>query len=101
MPYGSTTMPSQPASASTVEFEHVTKRYETTAKGTPGAVNDLSLQVPAGKICVLVGPSGCGKTTTMKMINRLIEPSSGRIFLDETAANTRFVVELPKRQGGA
>ena len=44
---------------------------------TPGAVNDLSLAVPAGKICVFVGPSGCGKTTSLKMVNRLIEPTSG------------------------
>jgi len=44
--------------AATVEFEHVTKVYGRTEQGTPGAVNDLSLFVPAGKICVLVGPSG-------------------------------------------
>ena len=65
----------------TVEFEHVTKRYDAREKG-PGAVNDLSLAVPAGKICVLVGPSGCGKTTSLKMVNRLIEPTSGRILID-------------------
>jgi osmoprotectant transport system ATP-binding protein len=83
-------MPDQPPRASTVAFEHVTKRYETTAKGTPGAVNDLSLHVPAGKICVLVGPSGCGKTTTMKMVNRLIDPTSGHITIDG-----RDVMSLP------
>lgn len=69
------------AQAATVEFQHVTKRYDPGAKG-PGAVNDLSFTVPAGKICVLVGPSGCGKTTSLKMVNRLIEPSAGRILLD-------------------
>ena len=65
--------------AATVEFDHVTKVYgaSATRAGTPGAVNDLSLTVPAGKICVLVGPSGCGKTTSLKMVNRLIEPTSG------------------------
>ena len=77
MQYGSTTMADQPTRASTVEFDRVTKRYDADAKNTPGAVNDLSLQVPAGKICVLVGPSGCGKTTSLKMVNRLIEPTSG------------------------
>ena len=92
-------MPDQPPRASTVEFEHVTKRYETTAKGTPGAVNDLSLHVPAGKICVLVGPSGCGKTTSLKMVNRLIEPTSGRILLDGVDAATRNVTELRRGIG--
>ncbi|HMC71212.1 MAG TPA: ATP-binding cassette domain-containing protein, partial [Mycobacteriales bacterium] len=57
--------------------EHVAKRYPD---GTV-AVEELSLEVPAGAIAVLVGPSGCGKTTTMRMVNRLIEPTSGRIFV--------------------
>ncbi len=64
-----------------VEFDHATKRYDPAQKG-PGAVNDLSFTVPAGRICVLVGPSGCGKTTSLKMVNRLIEPTSGRILID-------------------
>ena len=61
----------------TVEFRDVSKRY-------PGqlAVDQLSFKVPAGKICILVGPSGSGKTTSLKMVNRLIEPSSGSIFID-------------------
>ena len=81
--------------AAVVEFEHVTKRYDAPVKRkdgktpqTPGAVNDLSLTVPAGKICVLVGPSGCGKTTVLKMVNRLIEPTSGRILIDGVDAAT-------------
>ncbi len=60
-------------------------RLENLSKRFPGqrelAVEDLSLEVPEGEIVILVGPSGCGKTTTMKMINRIIEPTSGRIFL--------------------
>src|ERR1700733_15239941 len=48
------------------------------------AVAELSLAVPDGELCVLVGPSGCGKTTTLRMINRLIEPSGGRTLLDGT-----------------
>ena len=60
------------STAERVVFEHVTKRYTGTGKGQPGAVEDLSLEVPAGKVCVLVGPSGCGKTTSLKMVNRLI-----------------------------
>ena len=87
------------ATAATVEFDHVTKRYDSTAKDTPGAVNDLSMVVPAGKICVLVGPSGCGKTTSLKMVNRLIEPTGGRILLDGVDAATREVTELRRGIG--
>ncbi|HEY78619.1 MAG TPA: ABC transporter ATP-binding protein [Dehalococcoidia bacterium] len=60
-----------------IRLEQVTKRYgETTA------VNQLSLEIGKGEVCVLIGPSGCGKTTTLRMINRLIEPTAGRIFID-------------------
>jgi osmoprotectant transport system ATP-binding protein len=83
----------------TVTFEHVSKQYDARARGTPGAVNDLSLEVPAGKICVLVGPSGCGKTTSLKMVNRLIEPTSGRILLDGVDTATREVTELRRGIG--
>ncbi len=61
-----------------ITFDAVTKRYPD---GTT-AVGDLSLQVPTGKITVFVGPSGCGKTTSLRMINRMIEPTSGRILID-------------------
>ncbi|TWE11382.1 ABC transporter ATP-binding protein [Rudaeicoccus suwonensis] len=69
-----------------IRFEQVVKRY---ADGTV-AVDDLSLEAPTGQITVLVGPSGCGKTTSLRMINRMIEPTAGRIFIDDqdvTAAN--------------
>jgi osmoprotectant transport system ATP-binding protein len=61
-----------------ITFENVTKRYP----GGTVAVDDLSLEIPAGQTMVLVGPSGGGKTTTLRMINRLIDPTSGRILLD-------------------
>jgi osmoprotectant transport system ATP-binding protein len=61
-----------------ITFESVTKRYPD---GTV-AVDSLDLSVPDGKVMVLVGPSGCGKTTTLRMINRLVEPTAGRILLD-------------------
>ena len=92
-------MTASPRQAATVEFRHVTKRYDAGRKGTPGAVNDLSLEVPAGKICVLVGPSGCGKTTSLKMVNRLIEPTSGQILIDGVDAATRDVTELRRGIG--
>src|SRR5919206_3045351 len=92
-------MPDQPRRAATVEFRHVTKRYDVRAKDTPGAVNDLSLTVPAGKICVLVGPSGCGKTTSLKMVNRLIEPTSGEILIDGVDAATREPTALRREIG--
>jgi osmoprotectant transport system ATP-binding protein len=87
--------------AASVEFDHVTKSYDAraTKSGAPGAVNDLSLEIPAGKICVLVGPSGCGKTTSLKMVNRLIEPTSGRILLDGVDAATRERTELRRGIG--
>jgi osmoprotectant transport system ATP-binding protein len=65
----------------------------------PGAVEDLTLHVPAGKICVLVGPSGCGKTTSLKMVNRLITPTSGRILIDGVDAATRDVTGLRRSIG--
>jgi osmoprotectant transport system ATP-binding protein len=86
--------------AATVEYDHVTKAYDRAAlaKGA-GAVNDLSLSVPAGKICVLVGPSGCGKTTSLKMVNRLIEPTGGRILIDGQDISKRDVTELRRGIG--
>ena len=65
-------------SGTSILLDKVTKRYAGQAEP---AVNGLTLEIPAGKIVMLVGPSGCGKTTTLKMINRLIEPSEGRIVL--------------------
>lgn len=61
-----------------IEFEQVVKQYPNGFR----AVDGLSFQVPAGEICVLIGPSGCGKTTSMRMINRLISITSGRIIVE-------------------
>jgi osmoprotectant transport system ATP-binding protein len=93
--------PGSGSRAATVEFDHVTKVYGATRleRGTAGAVNDLTLTVPAGRICALVGPSGCGKTTTLKMVNRLIEPTSGRILLDGADAAARDLIELRRGIG--
>ena len=61
-----------------ITLEHVNKGFA----GGSNAVRDLSLVIATGETCVLLGPSGCGKTTTLRMINRLIEPDGGRILVD-------------------
>ncbi len=62
-----------------IRLDRVTKTFPGAAAP---AVDQVTMEVPAGEICVLLGPSGCGKTTTLKMVNRLIEPSSGTILID-------------------
>ena len=61
-----------------IQLEHVTKAFQ----GGSNAVLDLTLDIAAGQTCVLIGPSGCGKTTTLRMINRLIDPDQGRVIVD-------------------
>jgi len=78
----------------TIRLEKVSKRYGPTL-----AVDSLDLAVEPGEMCMLVGPSGSGKTTTMRMINRLIEPSSGRIFLDGDDVTHVNPVTLRRRIG--
>ena len=79
-----------------IVLEGITKRY-------PGqkvaAVDDVTIEIPAGEIVILVGPSGCGKTTTMKMINRLIEPTSGRILIGDEDVTKKDADELRRRIG--
>jgi osmoprotectant transport system ATP-binding protein len=79
-----------------ITLEHVTKRYAGHT-----AVDDLSFQVEDGDVAVLIGPSGCGKTTTLRMINRLIEPTSGRILVDGTDITTLAPEELRRHMGYA
>jgi osmoprotectant transport system ATP-binding protein len=78
-------------------------RLEEVAKTFPGssrpAVASLDLAMPEGRITVLVGPSGCGKTTTLKMINRLIEPSAGRLFVLGTEVRDLPAHELRRQIG--
>jgi osmoprotectant transport system ATP-binding protein len=90
--------PSRPehGQAAALEFRHVTKTY-------PGAdrpvLVDLSFEVPAGEICVLVGPSGCGKTTAMRMVNRMIDITDGDILLDGQSVRRRDPAELRRHIG--
>jgi osmoprotectant transport system ATP-binding protein len=79
-----------------ISLRNVTKRFPGAARP---AVDGLSLEVAEGETVVLVGPSGCGKTTTMKMINRLIEPSGGTIEVDGTDVMRQDPVRLRRRIG--
>ncbi|MFF0745933.1 ABC transporter ATP-binding protein [Streptomyces sp. NPDC004111] len=78
-----------------IRFEQVSKVYPD---GTT-AVDDLSFEVAEGELVTLVGPSGCGKTTTMMMVNRLIEPTSGRILMDGEDISGVDPVKLRRRIG--
>src|SRR3712207_2046876 len=84
--------------AVSIEFRDVTKLYPGQ---TDPAVDNLSLTVPAGEICVLVGPSGCGKTTVMRMVNRMIEPTGGDILLDGKSVRDRSPAQLRREIGYA
>ena len=79
-----------------IRLDALTKHYP----GQPAAaVSNIDLDVPEGEIVILVGPSGCGKTTTLEMINRLIEPSSGRIFLEGDDVTHVDPDQLRRRMG--
>jgi osmoprotectant transport system ATP-binding protein len=82
--------------ASAVRFEGATKRYPH-ADGV--AVDNLTLEAPAGEICVLVGPSGCGKTTAMRMVNRTVEMTSGDILIGEQSVRERDAARLRREIG--
>jgi osmoprotectant transport system ATP-binding protein len=86
------------STAATVEFAHVAKRYPG---GEEFAIRDLSFTVPAGEVCVLVGPSGCGKTTAMRLVNRMIELTSGDILLDGQSIKGRDESQLRREIGYA
>jgi osmoprotectant transport system ATP-binding protein len=81
-----------------IRLENLTKAFDTPA-GTVIAADRINLEVGGGEICVLLGPSGCGKTTTLKMINRLIEPTSGKIYIDGKDTDRQDPVELRRTIG--
>ncbi|MDK3257291.1 ABC transporter ATP-binding protein [Blastococcus capsensis] len=87
--------PARGGGAEAIRLEGVSKVYPD---GTVG-VQELDLTFAAGELTVLVGPSGCGKTTTMKMINRIIEPTTGRILLGEDDVTAADPVKLRRRIG--
>jgi osmoprotectant transport system ATP-binding protein len=82
--------------ASAVRYEGATKRYGDSAVA---AVDGLTLEVPAGEICVLVGPSGCGKTTAMRMVNRMVEMTEGDILIGGESVRSRDAAQLRREVG--
>ncbi|KQW12875.1 betaine/proline/choline family ABC transporter ATP-binding protein [Streptomyces sp. Root369] len=85
-------------SGASIELENLTKRYP----GTPRpAVDNVTMEIKAGELVVFVGPSGCGKSTTLKMINRLIEPTGGRIRINGDDVTDIDPVKLRRRVGYA
>jgi osmoprotectant transport system ATP-binding protein len=81
---------------SAIRLENVSKLY---GKNTRPAVDQVSIDIHPGEFVVLLGPSGCGKTTLLKMINRIYEPSSGRIYVDDTEVHDVSAPELRRRIG--
>jgi osmoprotectant transport system ATP-binding protein len=81
-----------------IRLDALTKTY-ATPQGPTTAVDGVSFEIASGQTCVLLGPSGCGKTTTLRMINRLVAPSSGKIFLDGRDTDSVDPVELRRGIG--
>ncbi|TYP49249.1 betaine/proline/choline family ABC transporter ATP-binding protein [Thermosediminibacter litoriperuensis] len=77
-----------------IRFENVTKKY-----GDTEIIKGISLEIKDSEFVVLIGPSGCGKTTCLKMINRLIEPTSGRIYINDKDISEMDVIELRRNIG--
>lgn len=77
-----------------IEFKNIVKKYRTKT-----IINSFSLDIEAGKLVVFIGPSGCGKTTLLKMINKLIQPTSGKIFVNGTDISTMNPIELRRNIG--
>ncbi|WP_246792648.1 betaine/proline/choline family ABC transporter ATP-binding protein [Burkholderia perseverans] len=82
-----------------IELDQLTKTFSQKDGQPVRAVDSVSLTVPEGEICVFLGPSGCGKTTTLKMINRLITPTSGRVLIDGEDTTSLNEVDLRRRIG--
>ena len=88
--------PSASRQAASLEFRGATKRYPGADRP---AVDALTLEVPAGDICVLVGPSGCGKTTAMRMVNRMIDITEGDILVGGRSVRERDEADLRREIG--
>ena len=81
-----------------IQLENLTKIFETP-DGVVTAADNINMTVPKGEICVLLGPSGCGKTTTLKMLNRIIPPTSGRVMINGEDTSTLDTITLRRNIG--
>ena len=81
-----------------IQLENLTKLFETP-EGVVTAADNINMTVPKGEICVLLGPSGCGKTTTLKMLNRIIPPTSGRVLINGEDTSTLDTISLRRNIG--
>jgi osmoprotectant transport system ATP-binding protein len=86
------------SSAATVEFDHAAKTYPGTDEP---AIQDLTLEVPAGKLTIFIGPSGSGKTTAMRLVNRMIELTSGDVRVDGVSVKDQAPADLRRGIGYA
>ena len=82
-----------------IRFENITKNYPSRTGEPTTVLQDLNLHIPAGQITVFVGPSGCGKTTSLRMINRMVEPNSGTITMDGVNVHEKNPYELRRGIG--
>ena len=79
-----------------IQFENVSKKYPNSDNEV---VKNINLTIPTGQIAVIIGPSGCGKTTCLKMINRLIKITGGRILIDGKDIMDYDVIKLRRSMG--
>ena len=82
-----------------IRLENLTKHFEVPGKAPVIAASNVSMEVGKGEICIFLGPSGCGKTTALKMINKLIPKTSGKIFIDETDIDDLDPITLRRKIG--
>ena len=84
--------------ATRIHFDHVMKQFDSDGATRP-AVDDVTLTIEPGELVVLIGPSGCGKTTLLKLINRLYDPTSGTVYIDDTPSQDLPGPELRRHMG--
>ncbi|MCP3952218.1 MAG: ABC transporter ATP-binding protein [Desulfobacterales bacterium] len=82
-----------------IRLENLTKHFEVPGKEPVIAANNVSMEVGKGKICIFLGPSGCGKTTALKMINKLIPKTSGKIYIDDKDTDDMDPIALRREIG--